>query len=88
MANRFYECLMNNTLQVYDHRCQKTIDLSGYNIHPKQIVKNGDELLNFYSELKTNKNLYQEIMKVQQSNVDIVLKEKQQVLETIKKALN
>lgn len=87
MANRFYECLMHNTLQVYDYRCQKTIDLSGYNIHPKQIVKNGDELLELYSELKANKNLYLELIKVQQSNVELVLKEKQEVLEKIKNAL-
>ena len=87
MANRFYECLMNNTLQAYDYRCQKTIDLCGYNIHPKQIVKNGDELLDLYDQLKTDKGLYLELMKVQQSNVELVLKEKQEVLKTIKNAL-
>lgn len=87
MANRFYECLMNNTLQVYDYRCQRTIELSGYNIHPKQIVKNGDELLALYAELKTNPELYAELMKVQQSNVELVLKEKEEVLKTIKNAL-
>ena len=87
MANRFYECLMNNTLQAYDYRCQKTIDLSGYNIHPKQIIKNGDELLDLYAQLKQDKGLYLELMQVQQSNVELVLKEKQQVLETIKNAL-
>jgi len=88
MANRFYECLMHNTLMVYDYRCQRTIDLSGYNIHPKQIVKNGDELLSLYQELKNNKNLYQELMDVQQSNVPLILQEKLQVLETIKNSLN
>ena len=87
MANRFYECLMHNTLMVYDSKCKKTIDLSGYNIHPKQIIKNGEELNNLYDELKNNKNLYEELMKVQQSNVIFVLKEKEQVLQTIKKAL-
>ena len=44
MANRFYEGVMNNTLMVYDHRCQKTIDKSGFQIHTMQIVKNGEEL--------------------------------------------
>jgi len=87
MANCFYECLMNNTLQVYDYRCQKTIDLSGYNIHPKQIIKNGTELLDLYAQLKADKGLYLELMQVQQSNVELVLKEKQKVLETIKNAL-
>jgi hypothetical protein len=87
MANRFYECLMNNTLQAYDYRCQKTIDLSGYNIHPKQIIKNGDELLDLYAQLKADKGLYLELMQVQQSNVALVLKEKQEVLSTIKNAL-
>jgi hypothetical protein len=88
MANRFYECLMHNTLMVYDYRCQRTIDLSGYNIHPRQIVKNGDELLELYSELKSDPKLYAELMQVQQSNVELVLKEKQEVLETIKNSLN
>jgi hypothetical protein len=88
MANRFYECLMNNTLMVYDYRCQRTIDLSGYNIHPRQIVKNGDELLELYSELKSDKGLYLELMTMQQSNAELVLKEKQEVLETIKNSLN
>lgn len=87
MANRFYECLMNNTLLVYDYRCQKTIDQSGYNIHPKQVIKNPDELQVLYLELKANNSLYQEMLEVQQSNVDIVLKEKQTVLETIKQSL-
>jgi hypothetical protein len=66
----------------------KNIDLSGYNIHPKQIVKNGDELLSLYQELKYNKNLYLELMDVQQSNVPLVLQEKEQVLKTIKNSLN
>jgi hypothetical protein len=88
MANRFYECLMNNTLLVYDYRCQKTIDLSGYNIHPRQIIKNGDELLELYQDLKANKGLYLELMEVQQSNVELVLKEKEEVLSTIKNSLN
>jgi hypothetical protein len=88
MANRFYECLMHNTLMVYDYRCQRTIDLSGYNIHPRQIVRNGDELLELYSELKSDKGLYLELMQVQQSNVELVLKEKEEVLKTIKNSLN
>ena len=88
MANRFYECLMNNTLLVYDYRCQKTIDLSGYNIHPRQIIKNGDELLELYQDLKADKGLYLELMQVQQSNVELVLKEKEEVLSTIKNSLN
>jgi hypothetical protein len=88
MANRFYECLMHNTLMVYDYRCQRTIDLSGYNIHPRQIVKNGDELLELYSELKSDKGLYLKLMQVQQSNVELVLKEKEEVLKTIKNSLN
>jgi hypothetical protein len=88
MANRFYECLMHNTLMVYDYRCQKTIDLSGYNIHPRQVVQNGDELLKLYQDLKEYKGLYLELMQVQQSNVKLVLKEKEEVLKTIKNSLN
>lgn len=88
MANRFYECLMHNTLLAYDYRCQKTINLSGYNIHPRQIVKNGEELLALYEELKNNQQFYQELIEVQQSNVELVLKEKEEVLKTIKNVLH
>lgn len=87
MANRFYECLMNNTLQAYDYRCKQTIELSGYEVRPIQIVKNGDELLLLYNEIKKYPALYKELMKVQRSNVKLVLKEKQKVLKTIKDAL-
>ena len=87
MANRFYECVMNNTLQVYDHRCQATIDRSGYNIHPMQIVKNGKELQVLYKTLQENNILYLELLSIQQSNVPIILKEKKEVIETIRGAL-
>ena len=44
MANRFYECVMNNTILFFDHRCQLVIDRSGYAIDPFLMVKNGQEL--------------------------------------------
>lgn len=87
MANRFYECIMNNTLLVYDYRCQKTINKSNYNIDPRQIVKNGDELNIFYKNLFNDKNLYNELMEIQNSNVDLIINEKLNVLKNIESIL-
>lgn len=85
MANRFYEGVMNNTLLAYDAKCQLTLNKSGYAIHPKQIVCNGKELMNFYDELIKNSDLYQEILNMQQSNVPKILQEKHDCLESIKR---
>ena len=45
MANRFYECVMNNVLMFFDKRCQLVIEQSGYHIDPFQIVANGNEVM-------------------------------------------
>ena len=87
MANRFYECVMNNVLMFYDSRCQLVIDKSGYAIDPFQIVKNGEELKQKMEILDSDKESYQHYIFIQQSNAEIIKSERKQVLETIKKIL-
>jgi len=88
MANRYYEGVMNNTLMIFDHRCQQTIDKSGYSIHKDQIVKNSTELLALQEKIKKDKSYYQELLELQQSNVPKILEEKNNVLKTIKEVMN
>lgn len=85
MANRFYECVMNNTLLFYDARCKLVIERSSYNIDPYQIVKNGEELAEKIAILAEDE--YQTLLKVQQSNFNQIMLEKKQVLETIKNVM-
>ena len=85
MANRFYECVMNNTLLFYDARCKLVIEQSGYKIDPFQIVKNGEELLEKINILAEDE--YQTLLKVQQSNFEQIMSEKNFALETIKKVV-
>lgn len=86
MANRFYECVMNNTLLFYDARCKLVIEKSGYKIDSFQIVKNGDELNEKIAILAYDE--YQTLLKVQQSNFDKIMFEKNKVLETIEQIIN
>jgi hypothetical protein len=85
MANRFYECVMNNTLLFYDARCKLVIEQSGYNIDSFQMVKDGEELLEKITILAEDE--YQTLLKVQQSNFDKIMFEKKDALETIKKVV-
>lgn len=85
MANRFYECVMNNTLLFYDARCKLVIEQSGYKIDLFQIVKNGEELLEKITILAEDE--YQTLLKVQQSNFEQIMSEKNSALETIKKVV-
>jgi hypothetical protein len=85
MANRFYECVMNNTLLFYDARCKLVIEQSGYNIDPFQIVSDGKELIEKIDILADDE--YQSLLKIQQSNVEKILNEKIEALNLIKNAL-
>lgn len=87
MANRFYEGVMNNTLMVYDHRCQNTIEKSGFAIHPMQLVKDGKDVIRLFDLLNNDSKLYQELLSVQQSNVHKILQEKENTLNQIKSIL-
>ena len=87
MANRFYECVMNNTLMFYDSRCHLVIDRSKYKIDEFQIVKNGDDLLKKMEILNSDEASYKHYLSVQQSNASIILQEKNDALESVKKIL-
>lgn len=87
MANRFYESVMYNTLLIYDYRCKSTIEKSGFNIHPMQIIKNSNELINLSENLLNDKFLYKELLAVQQSNVYKIIDEKNFVLSNLKKII-
>jgi hypothetical protein len=82
MANRFYECVMNNTLLFYDARCKLIIEKSGYKIDSYQIVKNGDELKEKIAILADDE--YKTLLEIQQSNFQKIMDEKKDVLQIIK----
>jgi hypothetical protein len=87
MANRFYECLMNNVLMFFDARCNLVIEKSGYNIDPFQIVANGNELLEKMEILNSDQQSYKNYLQIQRSNVPFIKEEKQTVLNEISKVL-
>lgn len=87
MANRFYECVMNNVLMFYDSRCHLVIKQSEYAIDPFQIVKNGEELKQKMEMLDSDHDSYKHYLSIQQSNVEKIKKERKQVFETIKEIL-
>ena len=84
MANRFYECVMNNVLMFYDSRCNLVIEKSGYAIDPFQVVKDGEELKQKMEMLDSDMQSYQHYLGIQQSNAEIIKSEKAYVLQTIK----
>ena len=85
MANRFYECVMHNTLLFYDARCKLTIEKSGFNIDPFQIVKDGDELKEKIAMLADDE--YKMLLDVQRSNYSTIIKEKADALEAIRNSI-
>lgn len=84
MANRYYECLMLDVLLFFDHRCNLVIEKCGYKVDPFMIVKNGDELNEKMRFLDNDSESYEKLLNVQRSNTDAIIKEKQEVLKTIK----
>jgi len=87
MANRFYECVMNNVLMFYDSRCQLVIDRSGYAVDAFQIVKNSEELKQKMEMLDSDKSSYLYYLDLQRSNAVTIKQERQQVLQNIGKIL-
>lgn len=85
MANRFYECVMNNTLLFYDARCKLTIERSGFDIDSFQMVKNGDELKEKISILADDE--YKILLNRQRSNYPKIMKEKSDALEAIRSSI-
>ena len=87
MANRFYECVMSNTILFYDANCHQTIKKSGYNISPFQIVNNGVELQQKLDLIDSDSDMYKTILEIQQSNVEIIKKERINLIESLQKVL-
>lgn len=83
MANRFYECLMNDVILFYDINCTNTIEKSGFNILPFQIVNNGQELKEKTDFLNDNPDKYIELLEYQNRNKQIAMKQKFDVLNEI-----
>jgi hypothetical protein len=76
---------MNNTLLFYDARCKLTLEKSGFNIDPFQIVKNGDELNERVAMLADDE--YEMLLDVQRSNYSKIIKEKADALEAIRNSI-
>jgi hypothetical protein len=87
MANRFYECVMFNVLMLFDTRCMGTVTKSGYVVDKKQVIVSADDATSLISELEADPKEYERLMEVQRSNVEIILSERNRVLEDIKKLL-
>jgi len=87
MANRFYECVMNNTILFFDHRCQMVIDKSGYVVDPFLIVKNAAELNEKMEMLNSDKESFTFMLDKQRSNYEIIIKEKQEILNKLTELL-
>jgi hypothetical protein len=87
MANRFYECVMNNVLVFFDYRCQLVIEKSGYAIDSFQVVQNSNKLLEKMEMLNSDINLYLHYLDIQKSNVSKIQEEKLIVLNEISKVL-
>jgi hypothetical protein len=51
MANRFYEGLMFNVINIFDSKCAKNIEKSGYRIDPKFVVNSAEEYYNLVDQL-------------------------------------
>lgn len=53
MANRFYEALICNTINIFDGKCSENIRKSGFEIDDRFIVNNSDEYIKTVSGMKT-----------------------------------
>jgi hypothetical protein len=84
MGNRYYECIMLDVLVFFDYRCRQTIEKSGYRISEFCIVKNGEDLRNKISLLESNRLEYEQLINLQRSNYELILKEKEFVLRSLK----
>jgi hypothetical protein len=87
MANRFYECVMNNVLMFYDARCNLAIEKSGYEIDDYQIVSSADELSQKMLELNNSNLKYDELLAVQQNNVNKIIADRNTALNQIMEAV-
>ena len=83
MANRFYECVMANVLMLYDFRCLKTLEECGYSFDVTQIVHNNIDAQDLIKYLDSNPNAYKTLLKIQQSNIEKIIKERNEVLLAI-----
>jgi hypothetical protein len=84
MANRFYECVMNNTLMFYDAKCLETIKKSNFKISHFQIVIDGKELKEKIEILNSDNDSFNHFLSLQQSNFDLIMKEKNETFNQIK----
>jgi hypothetical protein len=87
MANRFYEAIMYSVLMLYDYRCMVTINRCDYTIDDAQIVHNAEEATALIYKLDNDSNEYQRLLTIQQSNVEKILRERENVLIGIKSIL-
>jgi hypothetical protein len=87
MANRFYECVMCGVLMFFDTRCMMVIKKSGYNIDPFLICKDGFELQKKINELNNDESFYKSLLELQNENIYLINKNKEDVIGLIKEKL-
>lgn len=87
MANRFYECLMNDVIMFYDSSCINTLNQSGFLFDEYQIVENGDELKAKIEVLNKDYSGYKWLLDFQNLNKALAYTERKNVLNQLKTIL-
>ena len=78
---------MYNVLMLYDYRCMVTISRCDYTIDATQIVHDAEEATNLIYKLDNDSKEYNRLLTIQQSNVEKILREREEVLMGIKNIL-
>jgi hypothetical protein len=75
-ANRFYECLMCDTLMFFDARCENTIAMArkqGYIIDPFMVTSGPEDMNKKINILNADFTRYTKQLNIQRLNVDVAL---------------
>ena len=84
MANRFYECVMCDVLLFFDYKCDLVISKSGYIIDAFLIVKDATDITDKIKDLENNEEKYLELLNGQRSNNNLILTDRNSVVNKIK----
>lgn len=84
MANRFYECVMCDVLLFFDYKCDLVISKSGYIIDAFLIVKDATDITDKIKELENNEEKYLELLNGQRANNNLILTDRNSVVNKIK----
>jgi hypothetical protein len=87
MANRFYECLMCDTLLFFDAKCSNTIDSArkeGYIIDDAFIVNDAAHLNEKMRKINSSDRIYKIALEMQRANIPVAAQHRKDTLDQIK----